>query len=380
MDFKLNDEQKMMRQVAAEIADEQLAPRAEEMEEKREVPAELLKFLAEQGYFGLFLPEQYGGAELDFATYALTIEEFSRGSPAVALVVSVQNALVGKPILTYGTDAQKEKYLARVASGELFGAFALSEDDAGSDAANVQLKAEKKGDGYVLDGHKKYITNAGFAGLFLVIARTDPEAGAKGLSCFLVERDAPGFTVGERFDGMGMCALDVRRLEFENCEVPADALLGAEGQGLKIALASLDESRIGCAAQAVGIGQQTYNEAKRYAGEREQFGRPIISFQTIQFYLVEMATRTDAARLLTLRAAARADAGESFSAEAAMAKLYASETANFCANLGVQIHGGYGYMKDYVVERFFRDARVTEIYEGTSEIQKLVIAGKLLKG
>jgi alkylation response protein AidB-like acyl-CoA dehydrogenase len=380
MDFKLNDEQKMMRQVAAEIADEQLAPRAEEMEEKREVPAELLKFLAEQGYFGLFLPEQYGGAELDFATYALTIEEFSRGSPAVALVVSVQNALVGKPILTYGTDAQKEKYLARVASGELFGAFALSEDDAGSDAANVQLKAEKKGDGYVLDGHKKYITNAGFAGLFLVIARTDPEAGAKGLSCFLVERETPGFKVGERFDGMGMCALDVRRLEFENCEVPADALLGAEGQGLKIALASLDESRIGCAAQAVGIGQQTYNEAKRYAGEREQFGRPIISFQTIQFYLVEMATRTDAARLLTLRAAARADAGESFSAEAAMAKLYASETANFCANLGVQIHGGYGYMKDYVVERFFRDARVTEIYEGTSEIQKLVIAGKLLKG
>jgi alkylation response protein AidB-like acyl-CoA dehydrogenase len=380
MDFKLSDEQRMMRQVAAEIADEQLAPRAEEMEEKREVPAELLKFLAEQGYFGLFLPEQYGGAELDFITYALTIEEFSRGSPAVALVVSVQNALVAKPILTYGTDAQKEKYLARVASGELFGAFALSEDEAGSDAANVQLKAEKKGDGYVLSGHKKYITNAGFAGLFLVIARTDAEAGAKGLSCFLVERDTPGFTVGERFDGMGMCALDVRRLEFENCEVPADALLGAEGQGLKIALASLDESRIGCAAQAVGIGQQTFNEARKYAGEREQFGRPIVKFQTIQFYLVEMATRTDAARLLTLRAAALADAGEPFSAEAAMAKLCASEAANFCANLGVQIHGGYGYMKDYVVERFFRDAGVTEIYEGTSEIQKLVIAGKLLKG
>jgi alkylation response protein AidB-like acyl-CoA dehydrogenase len=380
MDFKLNDEQKMMRQVAAQIADEQLAPRAEEMEEKREIPAELLSFLAEQGYFGLFLPEQYGGAELDFATYALTIEEFSRGSPAVALVVSVQNALVAKPILKYGTDAQKEKYLARVASGELFGAFALSEDEAGSDAANVQLRAEKKGDSYVLNGHKKYITNAGFAGLFLVIARTDGEAGAKGLSCFLVERDAPGFTVGERFDGMGMCALDVRRLEFENCEVPADALLGAEGEGLKIALTSLDESRIGCAAQAVGIGQQTFNEARKYAAEREQFGRPIISFQTIQFYLVEMATRTDAARLLTLRAAALADAGEPFSAEAAMAKLCASEAANFCANLGVQIHGGYGYMKDYVVERFFRDARVTEIYEGTSEIQKLVIAGKLLKG
>jgi alkylation response protein AidB-like acyl-CoA dehydrogenase len=380
MDFNLDDEQKMMRQVAAEIADEQLAPKAEEMEENREIPADLLRFLAEQGYFGMFLPEQYGGAELDFVTYALTIEEFSRGSAAVALVVSVQNALVGKPILTYGTDEQKEKYLARVAAGELVGAFALTEEEAGSDAANVQTTAAKKDGGYLFNGHKLYVTNAGLAGLFLVVARTSPEAGGKGLSCFLIESDTSGFTVGERFDGMGMCALDVRRLEFENCEVPADALLGAEGEGLKIALASLDGSRIGCAAQAVGIGQQAFNEAKRYAGEREQFGRPILSFQAIQFYLVEMATRLDAARLLTLRAATLADAGEGFSAEAAMAKLYASEAANFCANLGVQIHGGYGYMKDYAVERFFRDARVTEIYEGTSEIQKLVIAGKLLKG
>jgi alkylation response protein AidB-like acyl-CoA dehydrogenase len=380
MDFNLNDEQKMMRQVAAEIADEQLAPKAEEMEERREIPADLLAFLAEQGYFGLFLPEQYGGAELDFVTYALTVEEFSRWSPAVALVVSVQNALVGRPILAYGNDGQKEKYLSRVASGELMGAFSLTEEDAGSDAANVQATAAKKDGGYVLSGRKLYVTNAGFAGLFLVVARTDAEAGAKGLSCFLVERDAPGFTIGERYDGMGMCALDVRSLEFKDCAVPADALLGAEGDGLKIALASLDGSRIGVGAQAVGIGQQAFNEARRYAGEREQFGRPIVSFQAIQFYLVEMATRLEAARLLTLRAAARADAGEPFSAEAAMAKLYASEVANFCANLGVQIHGGYGYMKDYAVERFFRDARVTEIYEGTSEIQKLVIAGKLLKG
>lgn len=380
MDFNLNDEQKMMRRVAAEIADERFAPKAEEMEERREVPADLLEFLAEQGYFGMFLPERYGGAELDFVTYALTIEEFSRGSAAVALVVSVQNALVGKPILAYGTDEQKEKYLARVASGELIGAFALTEEDAGSDAANVQTTAAKKDGGYVFNGHKLYVTNAGLAGLFLVVARTSPEAGGKGLSCFLMERDTPGFTVGERFDGMGMCALDVRRLEFENCEVSPDALLGAEGEGLKIALASLDGSRIGVAAQAVGIGQQAFNEAKRYAGEREQFGRPILNFQAIQFYLVEMATRLEAARLLTLRAATKADAGEPFSAEAAMAKLYASEAANFCANLGVQIHGGYGYMKDYAVERFFRDARVTEIYEGTSEIQKLVIAGKLLRG
>lgn len=380
MDFNLNDEQKMMRRVAAEIADERFAPKAEEMEERREIPADLLRFLAEQGYFGMFLPEQYGGAELDFVTYALTIEEFSRGSAAVALVVSVQNALVGKPILTYGTDEQKEKYLARAASGELIGAFALTEEEAGSDAANVQTTAAKKDGGYVFNGHKLYVTNAGLAGLFLVVARTSPEAGGKGLSCFLMERDTPGFTVGERFDGMGMCALDVRRLEFENCEVPPDALLGAEGEGLKIALASLDGSRIGVAAQAVGIGQQAFNEAKRYAGEREQFGRPILNFQAIQFYLVEMATRLEAARLLTLRAATKADAGEPFSAEAAMAKLYASEAANFCANLGVQIHGGYGYMKDYAVERFFRDACVTEIYEGTSEIQKLVIAGKLLRG
>lgn len=380
MDFTLNDEQKMMRQVAAEIADERFAPKAEEMEENREIPAELLGFLAEQGYFGMFLPERYGGAELDFATYALTIEEFSRGSPAVALVVSVQNALVGKPIHTYGTDAQKEKYLSRVAAGELVGAFALTEEDAGSDAANVGTTAAKKDGGYVLNGHKLYVTNAGIAGLFLVVARTGPEAGAKGLSCFLVERDAPGFTVGERFDGMGMAALDIRRLAFEDCQIPADALLGAEGEGFKIALASLDGSRIGVAAQAVGIGQRVFDETRRYAAEREQFGRPIIKFQAIQFYLVEMATRLEAARLLTFKAAAKADGRERFSAEAAMAKLYASETANFCANLGVQIHGGYGYMKDYAVERFFRDACVTEIYEGTSDIQKIVIAGNLLKG
>ena len=380
MDFNLNDEQKMMRQVAAEIADEQLAPKAEEMEENREIPAELLAFLAEQGYFGLFLPEQYGGAELDFATYALTIEEFSRGSPAVALVVSVQNALVGKPILTYGTEGQKYMYRAGVASGVWVGGFSIPDVEAGSAAANDQTTAAKKDGSYVLNGRKLYVTNAGFAGLFLVVARTDAEAGAKGLSCFLVERDTPGFTVGDRFDGMGMRALDVRRLEFKDCEVPADALLGAEGDGLKIALASLDGSRIGVGAQAVGIGQQAFNEAKKYAGEREQFGRPIIKFQAIQFYLAEMAVRIEAARLLTRQAAARADAGESFTTEAAMAKLYASETANFCANLGVQIHGGYGYMKDYVVERFFRDACVTEIYEGTSEVQKLVIAGKLLKG
>jgi butyryl-CoA dehydrogenase len=380
MDFTLNDEQKMMRQVAAEIADEQLAPKAEEMEERREIPADLLKFLAEQGYFGMFLPERYGGAELDYVTYALTVEEFSRGSPAVALVVSVQNALVGKPILTYGTDGQKEKYLAGVAAGELIGAFALTEEEAGSDAANVQTTAAKKDGGYVLDGHKLYVTNAGLAGLFLVVARTDAEAGGKGLSCFLIERDTPGFTVGERFDGMGMRALDVRRLELESCEISSDALLGKEGEGLKVALASLDGSRIGVAAQAVGIAQQVFNEAKKYAAEREQFGRPIISFQGILFYLVEMATRLEAARLLTMRAATLADAGERFSAEAAMAKLYASEMANFAANLGVQIHGGYGYMKDYVVERFFRDACVTEIYEGTSEVQKLVIAGELLKG
>jgi len=292
----------------------------------------------------------------------------------------VQNALVGKPILTYGTDGQKEKYLAGVAAGELIGAFALTEEEAGSDAANVQTTAAKKDGGYVLDGHKLYVTNAGLAGLFLVVARTDAEAGGKGLSCFLIERDTPGFTVGERFDGMGMRALDVRRLELESCEISSDALLGKEGEGLKVALASLDGSRIGVAAQAVGIAQQVFNEAKKYAAEREQFGRPIISFQGILFYLVEMATRLEAARLLTMRAATLADAGERFSAEAAMAKLYASEMANFAANLGVQIHGGYGYMKDYVVERFFRDACVTEIYEGTSEVQKLVIAGELLKG
>lgn len=380
MDFKLTADQEQLRRVAADIANEQLAPRAEEMEETRAIPADVVKLLAEQGYFGMLAPEKYGGAELDYVGYALTVEEFARGSPAVALLVSVQNSLVVKPVLNYGTEAQKEKYLGRLATGELIGAFALTEEEAGSDAGNVKTSAVKEADSYILNGHKRYITNAGIAGLFLVVASTDPSAGGKGLSCFLVERDTPGFTVGERFDSMGMRAADIRKLHFENCRVPADALLGAEGEGLKIALASLDGGRIGIAAQAVGIARGAFEAAKKYAGEREQFGRPIASFQAIQFYLAEMALRIDAARLLTWRAAALADAGERFTAEAAMAKLYASQTANFVANLALQIHGGYGYMKDYAVERFFRDARITEIYEGTSEVQKIVIASNLLKG
>lgn len=380
MDFKLTADQEQLRRVAADIANEQLAPRAEEMEETRTIPADVVKLLAEQGYFGMLAPEKYGGAELDYVGYALTVEEFARGSPAVALLVSVQNSLVVKPVLNYGTEAQKEKYLSRLATGELIGAFALTEEEAGSDAGNVKTSAVKEADSYILNGHKRYITNAGIAGLFLVVASTDPSAGGKGLSCFLVERDTPGFTVGERFDSMGMRAADIRKLHFENCRVPADALLGAEGEGLKIALASLDGGRIGIAAQAVGIARGAFEAAKKYAGEREQFGRPIASFQAIQFYLAEMALRIDAARLLTWRAAALADAGERFTAEAAMAKLYASQTANFVANLALQIHGGYGYMKDYAVERFFRDARITEIYEGTSEVQKIVIASNLLKG
>ncbi len=380
MDFNLTTDQRQMRRVAADIANEQLAPRAEEMEEKREIPADVLKLLAEQGYFGILVPEKYGGVELDYVTYALTLEEFARGSPPVALLVSVQNSLVAKPILTYGTDAQREKYLPRLAAGEVLGSFALTEEEAGSDAGNVKTTATKDGGGYVLNGAKRYITNAGVAGVFLVVASTDPAAGGKGLSCFIVERDAPGFDVGERFDSMGMRASDIRKLGFKDCRVSADALLGKEGDGLKIALSSLDGGRIGIAAQAVGIAQGAFDAARTYAAGREQFGRPIGSFQAIQFYLADMALRIDAARLLAHRAAALADAGERFTAEAAMAKLFASQTANFVSNLALQIHGGYGYMKDYVVERFFRDARITEIYEGTSEVQKMVIAGSLGKG
>lgn len=379
MDFMLTDDQKMIRDTAKEFSDEVLAVEAAEYDEKDEPNLPAIKKLGELGYMGITIPEKYGGAGLDTISYALVMEQMARGCAATATTISVQLSLVAEGLIKYGSEEQRKKYLPKLATGEMIGAFAMTEPSAGSDVGSMTTSAVKKGDDYVINGTKTFITNGGFADLFLLFVSTDKEAGAKGLSCLIVEKDTPGFRLGKKEVKMGIRATDTRELIFEDCKVPRTNLLGEEGKGMSIGLGLLDGGRIGIAAQATGIAQRALEEATSYSKEREQFGRPICKFQAIQFMLADMAMRVDAARLLTLRSAWAKDAGKPFSLEAATAKLYASEIANWVADKALQIHGGYGYMKKYVVERLFRDARITEIYEGTSEIQRLVISGQLLK-
>ena len=379
MDFMLTDDQKMIRDTAKEFSDEVLAVEAAEYDEKDEPNLSAIKKLGELGYMGITIPEKYGGAGLDTISYALVMEQMARGCAATATTISIQLSLVAEGFIKYGSEEQRKKYLPKLATGEAIGAFAMTEPSAGSDVGSMTTSGVKKGDDYVINGTKTFITNGGFADLFLLFVSTDKEAGAKGLSCLIVEKDTPGFRLGKKEVKMGIRATDTRELIFEDCKVPKTNLLGEEGKGMSIGLGLLDGGRIGIAAQATGIAQRALEEATSYSKEREQFGRPICKFQAIQFMLADMAMRVDAARLLTLRSAWAKDAGKPFSLEAATAKLYASETANWVADKALQIHGGYGYMKEYVVERLFRDARITEIYEGTSEIQRLVISGHLLK-
>jgi len=379
MDFMLTDDQKMIRDTAKEFSDEVLAVEAAEYDEKDEPNLSAIKKLGELGYMGITIPEKYGGAGLDTISYALVMEQMARGCAATATTISVQLSLVAEGFIKYGSEEQRKKYLPKLATGEVIGAFAMTEPSAGSDVGSMTTSAVKKGDDYIINGTKTFITNGGFADLFLLFVSTDKEAGAKGLSCLIVEKDTPGFRLGKKEVKMGIRATDTRELIFEDCKVPKTNLLGEEGKGMSIGLGLLDGGRIGIAAQATGIARRALEEATSYSKEREQFGRPICKFQAIQFMLADMAMRVDAARLLTLRSAWAKDAGEPFSLEAATAKLYASETANWVADKALQIHGGYGYMKEYVVERLFRDARITEIYEGTSEIQRLVISNQLLK-
>jgi butyryl-CoA dehydrogenase len=379
MDFELNDEQKALRDATRRFADEVLAPAAQGIDEADETNLELIGQLAELGYLGLTVPEEYDGAGLDTVSYAVCMEELSRGCASTALVVSINLSLVADAILKFGTDGQKEKYLPPLATGEAIGCFVLTEPDAGTDAGAVQATAVRDGGDYVINGTKYFITNASFAKTFLVFASTDPEAGTKGLSCFIVESGTDGLKVDRRFDKMGIRGADVREVHLEDCRVPAANIIGEEGKGLKIALTVLDGGRIGIAAQAVGIAQAALDEAVKYSAERKQFGRTINKFQAIQFKLADMALSIDSARLLYLRAAYLKDQGVRFSKEAAMAKLAASRAANRAADQAVQIHGGYGYMKDYTVERLFRDARITEIYEGTSEVQQMVISSALIQ-
>ncbi|HBC46953.1 MAG TPA: acyl-CoA dehydrogenase [candidate division Zixibacteria bacterium] len=380
MDFELGEDQILMRDAAREFAEKKLMPIAEKMDEEEKVPPEIYQELAELGYFGMLLPEKYGGLDLDTLSYACAMEELARGSAGVMVGITVHNSLCCKAILTCGSDQLKDKYLPRMATGELFGSYCLSEPGSGTDAGSLTCQAIEKGDNFILNGTKSWVTSAGLAGIYIVFVSTDRSLGSKGVSCLVVEKDTPGMSLGAKEKKMGLRASDTRQVMFTDCAVPKENLIGAKNQGFKIALSLLDGGRIGIAAQALGIAQAAYEEAYKYAHERVQFDQPIANFQAIQFKLADMALKIEASRLLIHSAAWKKDRmGREAAKYCSMAKLSASETANWVANQAVQIHGGYGYVKEYPVERYFRDARVTEIYEGTSEAQRMVIFRNLGK-
>jgi len=379
MDFELTEEQKMVKEAAADFAKNTLAPRAQEFDENEEIPKEIYQELAGLGYMGIMVPEEFGGSNFDFISYILIMEEFAKVCAALQISISVQNSLVCDAVVKFGTKDQKKKYFPGLAKGEKIGAYSLTEPGSGTDAGSLRTSAVPKDDYYLLNGTKAFVTNAGIADLFVVFVSTKPELKSKGISCLLVEKGTEGFSIGVNEKKMGLKGSDTRELSFSDCKVPKGNLLGKENEGFKIALSLLDPSRISVGAQCVGIAQAAFEEALKYSKERVQFGQPICNFQAIQFKLADMATEIDAARLLVHRAAHIHSKGIRCGREAAMSKLYASEMANRVVNEAVQIHGGYGYMKEYAVERYFRDARVTEIYEGTSEAQRIVISRHLLK-
>lgn len=379
MDFDLSDEQKMLKRTVRDFAEKEIKPTRAEFDEKAEYPIEILRRLGDMGIMGMAIPPEYGGSGADVISYAIAVEELSKIDPSVAVAVSVHNSLGCDPIVKFGTEEQKKKWLPGLASGKKIGCFCLTEPDAGSDAAAVKGTARLDGDEYIINARKQFITNAAGADLSLVFVMTDKEKGYKGISGFLVPTDAPGFSRGKKEKKMGIHASVTMEMNYEDCRIPKENLLGEEGDGFKIALWALDAGRIGVAAQAVGIAQGALNEAVTYSKERIQFGKPISSFQAIQWMIADMATEIDAARFLVYRAAYVKDKGGRFSKEAAMAKLKASDVAVNVSRDAVQIFGGYGYMREYPVERYYRDAKITEIYEGTSEIQRMVISRALLR-
>ena len=374
MNFDLTDEQELIRDTVREFAAADVAPIAAEIDREHRFPVELLPKMADLGLLGVPYPEQAGGAGADYVSYAIVVEELSRVCATTSVIVSGHTSLGTWPIYAFGTEAQKDRYLSDLTSGRRLAAFALTEPAAGTDAAAGTSTAVLDGDEYVLNGSKIFITNGGYADVYIVTAKTDPTQGTRGISAFIVEKDLPGFTVGEGERKMGIRASSTPPLYFNDCRIPSDALLGAEGSGFKIAMQTLDGGRVGIGAQAVGIAQGALDAAIAYAKERVQFGKPIASLEAIQFMIADMATEVDAARLLVYRAAWCKDNGRPYAAEAAMAKLFASETATRVAGKAIQIHGGYGFTESYPVERAYRDAKITEIYEGTSEVQRMVIA------
>lgn len=373
MNLTFTEEQEMMRKMVRDFANSEIAPFVEKMEQG-EFPREILRKMGELGLMGIPVPENYGGSEMDFVSYIIAINEISKVSATVGVILSVHTSVGTNPILYFGNEEQKQKYLPKLASGEYLGAFCLTEPSSGSDAASLKTKAVKNGDHYVLNGSKVFITNGGEADIYIVFATMDPRLGTKGIAAFIVEKNTPGLVIGKDERKMGLHGSRTVQLTFENMRVPVENLLGNESEGFKIAMANLDVGRIGIAAQALGIAEAALTAATNYAKERHQFGKPIAAQQGIAFKLADMATNVEAAKLLIYRAANLRAQGLKCGQEASMAKLFASKTAVEVTTEAIQVFGGYGYTEDYPVERYFRDAKVTEIYEGTSEIQRIVIS------
>ena len=379
MDFELTDEQQLIRDAVREFAEAEVAPIAAELDRDHRFPYELLPRLAEMNLMGMTFPEKEGGAGADYVSYVIAVEEISRACASTGIIMSSHNSLATWPIYTFGTRAQKDHYLHDMTSGRRLGAFALTEPAAGTDAAAGTTTATPTADGYALNGSKMFISNAPHAEIYIVFAKTDPDRGTRGISAFIVEKDTPGFAVGEAEHKMGIRGSSTPPIYLTDCRVPKEALLGEEGEGFKIAMATLDGGRIGVSAQALGIAQAALESSVAYAKERVQFGKPIANLQAIQWMIADSALDVDAARLLVYRAASCVANGRPYSTEGAMAKLFASETATRVAGRAIQIHGGYGYTESYPVERNYRDAKITELYEGTSEVQRMVIARSALR-
>lgn len=379
MKFELTEEQKEVMRTAREFARKEILPLARKIDEEEYYPQEIIKKLAEMGFMGMMVPEKYGGAGFDTISYVLAMEEISAACASTGVIMSVNNSLVSDPILRYGTEEQKMKYLVPLAKGEKLGCFCLSEPESGSDAAGLRTTARKEGNEYILEGTKNFVTNGPQADIAIVFATVDRNLKHKGICAFIVEREMKGYIISKVEKKLGIRGSGTAQIILDGVRVPAENLLGAVGEGFKVAMTTLDGGRIGIAAQALGIARAAFEEAVRYSKERRAFGQLIGEFELVQEMIAYMATKIDAARLLTLRAAYLKDKKVKFTKEAAMAKLFASETAMWVTTKAIQIFGGYGYITDNSVERHFRDAKITEIYEGTSEIQKLVIATNVLK-
>ncbi|WP_313018852.1 acyl-CoA dehydrogenase [Acetoanaerobium noterae] len=379
MEFGFSKEHALLKQMYREFAENEVKPLAAEVDEMERFPVETVEKMVKAGFMGIPFPKKYGGEGGDNLGYAMAVEELSRACGTTGVIVSAHTSLGAHPIFEFGTEEQKEKFLVPLAKGEKLGAFGLTEPNAGTDAAGQQTTAVLDGDEYVLNGSKIFITNAGYAHTYIIMAMTDKKAGTRGISAFIVDADTPGFSVGPKEKKLGIRGSATCELIFENCRIPKENILGKEGIGFKVAMKTLDGGRIGIAAQALGIAQGALDETIHYVKERKQFGRSIANFQNTQFQLADMAAKIESARLLVYKAAYNKDKGLSYSYEAAMAKLVAAETAMEVTTKAVQLHGGYGYTREYPVERMMRDAKITEIYEGTSEVQRMVISAALLK-